>query len=400
MAFGYAKRMSRLGTENSFVVLAQVKKLMAQGRDIISFGIGEPDFDTPDNIKEAGIKAIKEGQTKYCPSSGIIQFREVVAREAGKIRGIDIDPEEVVAAPGAKHILFDAVMALVDEGDEVIYPNPGYPIYESVANFVGAKSIALPLWESKGFSFDIADLKKIVNKKTKMIIINSPQNPTGGVLSYDDLKAIAELAIKNDCWVLSDEIYGRIIYGEKFHSIASIPGMKERTIIVDGHSKTYAMTGWRLGYGIMPKELAVAVARLETNSTSCTSTFVQYGGIEALAGSQKAVDNMIAEYEKRSRLIVDLLNDVKGFSCIRPKGAFYVFPNVTQVCKNLGFKDARDLQAHLLEKADVAVLARTFFGPKNPGETDEYVRLSYVTSTEKIKEGMKRIKNLIEKGHR
>ncbi|MEI7903857.1 MAG: pyridoxal phosphate-dependent aminotransferase [Candidatus Firestonebacteria bacterium] len=400
MAFGYAKRMSRLGTENAFVVLAQVKKLLAQGKDIISFGLGEPDFDTPLNIKEAAIKAIKEGQTKYGPSAGILPLREAIARQAGKLRGIEIDPDEVVVTPGAKPIIFDAVMALVDEGDEVVYPNPGYPIYESVANFVGAKSVALPLWESKGFSFDIADLKKLVNKKTKMIFINSPQNPTGGVLSYNDLKAIAELAIQNDCWVVSDEVYGKIIYGEKFHSIASIPGMKQRTIIVDGFSKTYAMTGWRLGYGIMPKELAGFIAKIETNADSCTNTFVQYGGVEAILGPQAESDKMVAEFEKRSILIVDLLNDIKGFSCIRPKGAFYVFPNVTQACKNLGFKDARDLQAYLLEKAEVAVLARTFFGPKNLGEVDEYVRLSYVTSTEKIKEGLQRMKNLIEKGHK
>ncbi len=396
MAYGYAKRMSRLGTENAFVVLAQVKKLMAQGRDIISFGLGEPDFDTPLNIKEAAIKALKEGQTKYGPSAGILPLREAIAKEAGRARGIEIDADEIVVTPGAKPIIFDAVLALVDEGDEVIYPNPGYPIYESVANFVGAKSVALPLWESKGFSFDINDLKKIVNNNTKVIFINSPQNPTGGVISYDDLLAIAELAIKHNCWVISDEVYGKIIYGEKFHSIVSIPGMKERTIVVDGFSKTYAMTGWRLGYGIMPKELAAYIAKIETNADSCTNTFVQFGGIEALVGPQTASAKMVAEFEKRSKLIVDLLNDIKGVSCIRPKGAFYVFPNVTKACANLGFKDARELQEYLLDKADVAVLARTFFGPKNEGETDEYIRLSYVTSEEKIREGLKRMKKAIE----
>lgn len=392
----FSERIKRLGTETAFEVLAIVKKLQAQGRNIISFGLGEPDFDTPEYIKSACIKAIKEGQTHYSPSMGILPLREVIAKQAGDLRRIQIDPDEVVVTPGAKPVIFSAILSCINEGDEVIYPNPGYPIYESVINFVGAKPVALPLWEEKEFSFDVNVLKKLVTKKTKMILLNSPQNPTGGVLSKKDLEAIAEIAIKNDLWVVSDEVYSKIVYDEDFISIASLPGMKERTIIVDGFSKTYAMTGWRLGYGIMRKDLATYVARIETNAESCTNTFVQHAGIEALKGPQEDSDRMIAEFKKRRDLIVDLLNDIKGVKCLEPKGAFYVFPNVTGACKNLGMKNSRMLQDHILDKADVAVLSRTFFGSRNTGENEEYIRLSYVTSTDNMKEGIRRIKKAIE----
>ena len=273
-----ANRMSRLGTETAFEMSALVGKLRREGKDIITFGIGEPDFDTPKNIKDACIKALNENQTHYTTSNGILPLRQAIAKAAGEFRKMEFDPEEVIVSSGAKHILYDVVTVLVNEGDEVIYPNPGYPIYESVANFVGAKSVALPLWENKDFSFDVNDLRKIVNKKTKMIILNSPQNPTGSVLSLKDLEDIAELARKYNCWIMTDEIYSRILYDGKFISIASLPGMKERTIIVDGFSKTFAMTGWRLGYGIMPKELAVYISKLENNTNSCVNTFAQYGG--------------------------------------------------------------------------------------------------------------------------
>ena len=396
MALQYADRMKRLGTETAFEVLAIVNGLKAQGKDIISFGLGEPDFDTPEHIKEACIKAIKENKTRYTASAGILQLRQAIAKYAGEMRGIEIDPDEIVVTPGAKPIIFDAMLALVNEGDEVIYPNPGYPIYESIANFVGAKSIPLPLWEEKGFSFDINTLKSLVNKKTKVIVLNSPQNPTGGIIKKEDLAVIAELGKKFDFWVISDEVYGKIIYDEKFESIASFKHMRERTVVVDGFSKTYAMTGWRLGYGIMNKELAKYIAKIETNADSCTNAFVQAAGVEAMTGTQAPSEKMVAEFKRRSVIIVDLLNQIKGVSCIRPKGAFYVFANVTKACQNLGLKSARELQEHLLYKHDVVVLARTFFGPKNEGEKDEFIRLSYVTSEEKIKESIARIKKGIE----
>ncbi|MFH1075139.1 MAG: pyridoxal phosphate-dependent aminotransferase [Candidatus Firestonebacteria bacterium] len=391
-----AKRMGRLGTETAFEVAALVGKLRLQGKDIITFGLGEPDFDTPMNIKQACIKALNENQTHYTTSNGILSLRQAIAKTAGEFRGMEYDADEVVVSPGAKPILFNAIMALVDEGDEVIYPNPGYPIYESVANFVGAKSIALPLWEKNNFSFDVKVLKKLVNKKTKMIVLNSPQNPTGGVLSLKDLEEIAKLAREFNIWILTDEVYGRILYDDKFVSIASLPGMKERTIVVDGFSKTYAMTGWRLGYGLMPKELAPYIAKLETNANSCTNAFVQHAGLEALLGKQDEAANMVVEFKKRRDLIVKLLNEIKGFKCQMPKGAFYAFPNVTEACKNLGLKTAKDLQGFLLEKAGIAVLARTYFGPKNEGEIDEYIRLSYVSSLDNINKGVERMKKAIE----
>jgi len=392
-----AKRMSRLGTENAYEVAAQVAKLRLTGKDIITFGLGEPDFDTPENIKAACIKALNENQTHYAASAGLLSLRKAVAKEAGKLRGMDIDPDEVVVGPGVKPIIFGSIMALVDEGDEVIYPNPGYPTYESVSNFVGAKTISLPLWEKKGFAFEAETLKKMVTKKTKMIFINSPQNPTGGVLSKKDLEEIATLARKFNFWVVADEIYGRILYDDEFISIASLPGMKERTIIVDGFSKIYSMTGWRLGYGIMPGELAAQMVKLQINANSCTNTFVQIAGVEAISGDQSEPEKMVAEFRKRRDLMVKLLNEIKGFSCHIPKGAFYAFPNVTEACKALGLKSAIELQAYILDKADVAVVARTYFGPKNEGETDEYIRLSYATSQENIKEGLARIKKVIEK---
>jgi aspartate/methionine/tyrosine aminotransferase len=392
-----AKRISRLGTENAFVVLAEVTKLREQGRDILNFGVGEPDFDTPANIKNAGIEAINKNYTHYSPPAGVPDFRRSVARYINKTRNVNIDMDNVIVGPGTKPIIFYAISSLVDHGDEVIYPNPGYPIYESLINYVGGKAVPLPLLEEKEFSFDVNDLKKAITEKTKMIILNSPQNPTGGILSNEDLEAIAEIAIKKDIWVMSDEIYSRIIYGSDFKSIISLDGMKDRTILIDGFSKIYAMTGWRLGYGIVPKELVSTMIALNTNIVTCTSTFTQYAGIEGYEGSQDDEDVMVEEFRYRRDLIVDGLNSIKGFHCLSPKGAFYVFPNVTEACRNLGLKDSKELQQLILHEGNVALLPRTSFGARNVDEREEYIRLSYATSRENITEGLKRIKNAVEK---
>jgi aspartate/methionine/tyrosine aminotransferase len=392
-----ADRLNHLGIENAFVVLAEVTKLKAQGRDIISFAIGEPDFDTPENIKNACIEAIQANHTHYGPSAGLPQLRETIAAYVAKTRGIPVSPEEVIVAPGGKPIIYYVIHALINAGDEVIYPNPGFPIYESVTNFVGGKPVPVPLLEEKEFSLDTEYLRTLVTPKTRLIVLNSPQNPTGGMLTKSDLEAIAEIAVKNDLWVLSDEIYSRVLYSGEFFSISALPGMKERTIILDGFSKTYAMTGWRLGYGVMPVELATWIGRLITNNESCTNTFIQYAAIEALTGPQHATEAMVQEFKARRDLIVEGLNSIKGISCKLPNGAFYVFPNVTQACKNLGFADAKQLQQYLLYEGNVAVLPRTSFGVKNIGETEEYVRLSYATSRENIAEGLRRIKAAIEK---
>ena len=391
-----AQRMDRLGTENAFIVLDEVNSLVKQGKDIISFCIGEPDFDTPANIKRAAIKAIEDGYTHYSPSAGLPELRKVVADYIAKTRRIVASPDEVVIAPGGKPIIYYVIHALIESGDEVIYPNPGYPIYESIINFVGATPIPAPLLEEKNFSFDINYIKRLVNSRTKMIVLNSPQNPTGGILSSEDLKSIAEIAEKNDLWVLSDEIYSRIIYDGEFCSIASIDGLKERTIILDGFSKTYAMTGWRIGYGVMQKELATRIAQLITNCESCTATFTQIAAKEAYLGTQKDTEKMVAEFKARRDLIVGGLNDIAGIKCFKPCGSFYVFPNVTEVCERLGFSDSKEFQKHLLYNANVAVLPRTSFGVKNIGESQEYIRLSYATSKDNIIGGLKRIKKAVE----
>lgn len=390
-----AERMSRLGTENAFEVLAEVAKLAAQGRDIVSFAIGEPDFDTPENVKAAGIRAITENQTHYGPSAGLLALREKIAEYVSTTRGIDVSPDEVVVTPGAKPILFHGILACIDPGDEVIYPNPGFPIYESVINFVGAKPVPLALREEREFSFDPDELRGKVSPRTKMIILNSPQNPTGGVLERRDLEAVAELATKYDLWVISDEVYSRILFDGEFSSIVSIPGMKERTIIIDGFSKTYAMTGWRLGYGVMPRGLAKDVARLETNCESCTATFTQWAGVEALTGPQDATAAMVKEFRERRDLIVEGLNSIEGIKCLAPKGAFYVFPNITGACRKLGLKDSKEFQERLLYEGGVAVLPRTAFGMRNEGEEEEYIRLSYATSKANIVEGLRRLKAFV-----
>jgi len=391
-----AKRMDRLGTENAFLVLTEVNKLIALGKDILSFCIGEPDFDTPQNIKATAVKALKDGYTHYGPSAGLLEVREVVADYISKTRNIKAKPDEVVITPGGKPIIYHSIHAIAEEGDEVIYPNPGFPIYESVINFVGAKPVPAPLLEKKGFTFDLNQIRQLVNKKTKMIILNSPQNPTGGIQLKEDLKELANIATDNDLWVLSDEIYSRIIYEGQFNSISTLNGMKDRTIILDGFSKTYAMTGWRIGYGVMHKEMAAKIAQLETNCESCTATFTQLAAREAYLGPQDETDKMVAEFKVRRDIMVDGLNDIKGITCFRPKGSFYVFPNVTEACRSMGFTSSKEFQEHLLYEADVAVLSRFSFGLKNEGEDQEYIRLSYATSRYNIKKGLKRIKVAVE----
>jgi len=391
-----ADRMRRLGTETAFEVLAEVKKLEAQGKNMVSFAIGEPDFDTPENIKQAGMKAIEDNHTHYGPSAGLQIMREEAAGYIKKTRNIDVSAENIVITPGAKPIIFFGILACVNKGDEVIYPNPGFPIYESMISFIGAKPVPLPLLETKNFSLDIEDLKKKITEKTKMIIINSPNNPTGGIIPKQDLKEIAKLAVENDLWVMSDEVYSEIVYDSRFESIIQFPGMKDRTILIEGHSKTFAMTGWRLGYGVMNKELAEGVARLMTNSNSCTAAFTQIAGIEAYRGPKDKPKQMVSEFRARRDLIVKGLNNIKGITCLNPGGAFYVFPNVTEACKNLAFKDSKELQQYLLYKGNVAVLSRTCFGKRNQGEDQEYIRLSYATSRHGIEEGLKRMKEAIE----
>jgi len=379
----YAERMKSLGTETAFEVLAKARALEKQGKDIVHLEIGEPDFDTPRNIKDAAIKALNEGYTHYVPSAGIPELRQAIADYISKTRNLKVTPEEVVVTPGGKPIMFYTILALVNPGDEVLYPNPGFPIYESLINFVGAKPVPIPLEEKNDFSIDREYVKKMITKKTKLIILNSPENPTGGVLSREDLKVVADsISGRNDAFVLSDEIYSRIIYEGKHESITAFPGMKDKTILLDGFSKTYAMTGWRLGYGVMHKDLALKVAQLMTNSNSCTSAFTQMAGVEALTGPQSEAERMVSEFKKRREVIVDGLNKVKGITCKKPRGAFYVFPNI----EGTGM-DCRKLGEHLLNNAGVAVLPGTSFGKYGEG----HLRLSFANSVENIKKALERI---------
>ena len=384
----FADRMDRLGTESAFEVLAKAKGLEAQGRDIVHLEIGQPDFITPANICEAAFKAMKDGHTGYGPSAGLLEFREVIAEHISETRGVEIHPDEVTVTPGAKPIIFFTILALVNEGDEVIYPNPGFPIYESVIDFIDGKAIPLPLREEVNFRFRIEDLEASISDRTKLLIINSPQNPTGGTSAKSDLEAIAELAIKHNFHVLTDEVYSRILYEGVHDSLISLPGMKERTILLEGHSKTYAMTGWRLGYGIAPTELADKITQLTINSNSCTATFTQFAGIEALKGPQDFVHEMVTEFRKRRDAIVDGLNAIEGVSCIKPFGAFYVFPNVSQLPLS-----CQDLSDYLLEDAGVAVLPGTAFGKYGDG----YLRLSYANSLENIQEALARMDSAISR---
>jgi aspartate/methionine/tyrosine aminotransferase len=391
-----AERMSRLGTENAFTVLAQVQKLAATGRDIVSLGIGDPDFDTPVNVREAAKRALDAGRTHYGPSAGIPALRDAIAAYLTRSRGVEFSPDEVVITPGGKPIIFNTIMALAEPGDEVVYPNPGFPIYESVINFAGAKPVPMALVESRDFRLDLDQLRRSVNPRTKLIILNSPNNPTGGVLSRADLEAVAEIAQENDAWILSDEIYSEFLFEGQHASITQIPGLKERTIVLDGFSKTFAMTGWRMGYGAMPAPLAEKIAQMNTNTVSCTATFVQDAGVEALANAWDSVRSMIAEFRARRDMAVAELNRIPGISCVNPQGAFYAFPNITEACRLLGVKNAEEFQHKMLYDGNIAVLARSNFGVRNEGEDQEYIRISFATSMELLSEGLRRIRHVIE----
>jgi len=383
-----AKRMDELGTETAFEVLAKAKALEKQGREIIHLEIGEPDFDTPSNIKEAAIKALKAGYTHYVPAAGIPELREAIAEYLSESRSIDVDPEEVVVTPGAKPIIFFSILACVEPGDEVMYPNPGFPIYESMIKFVGAKPVPMPLKEENDFRIDNQDTVDKINKKTKMIILNSPENPTGGVLNKDNLEAIVDcVRQRDDVLVLSDEVYCQIIYEGKHQSIASMPDMKEKTILMDGFSKTYAMTGWRLGYAAMRIDLAQKITQLMINSNSCTCAFTQMAGVEALRGPQTEPKKMDEEFRKRREVIVSGLNKIKGITCKKPRGAFYVFPNVKSFRM-----ESKKLSDFILQKAGVAILSGTAFGTYGEG----YLRLSFANSVENIEKAMKRISEALK----
>ena len=383
----FTTRTAHLKPEGAYQVLARATQLEAEGKEIIHLEIGQPDFSTLDNVSQAGIEAIRSGKTRYTPPAGISSLREVLADDAGQRRGIKIQPDQVVVSPGGKPNLFFPTLALVEPGDEVIYPDPGFPTYEAMIKVAGGVPVAVPLVEENGFSFDLQAFDKLINERTKLIILNSPSNPTGGVIPAGDLEHIAEQVKRYDCWVMSDELYTRIVYDDfEAPSIATLPGMRERTIIVDGFSKTYAMTGWRLGYGIMPKELAVRVGLLLTHSVGSTAHFTQIAGIEAVTGPQEMVEAMVSEYQLRRKAIVDGLNTVPGFSCQKPQGAFYAFPNITGT--GVGSSELANL---ILEKAGVALLPGNAFGQYGEG----YLRLSYANSIENIDKGIERIRTVL-----
>jgi aspartate/methionine/tyrosine aminotransferase len=382
----FADRMSRLGTESAFEVLVRARALEAQGRDVVHLEIGEPDFDTPPHIIEAAKEALDQGFTHYGPTAGLPEFREAIAKNVAQTRGIEVKPEQVVVTPGAKPIMFYAVLALAQAGDEVIYPNPGFPIYESVIRFVEATPVPIPLREERDFSLDVEELKSLVTNRTRLIILNSPQNPTGGILPPEDLQAIAEIAVQHGIPVLADEIYSRLIYDGVCHSITAYDGMQDLAIILDGFSKTYAMTGWRLGYGVMPDKLAQQMTLLAVNSNSCTATFVQRAGLAALQGPQEPVAAMLAEFRRRRDVFVAGLNDIPGLSCAMPRGAFYAFPNIAEVSGS-----ASEMADFLLQEGGVACLAGSDFGAYGEG----YLRFSYANSLENLNKALERIADCV-----
>lgn len=383
----FAKRMDLLGTETAFEVMARAKALEAQGKDIIYLQIGEPDFPTPRHIIEAGVEALRRGETHYSPAAGIMPLRQAITEDVQARRGVLPNPKQVVVTPGAKPIMYFVITACVDSGDEVIYPNPGFPIYESVIRFVGGTPVPLPLREENDFRFDHDEFRSLVSDKTKLIIINSPQNPTGGILTKEDNDVIADVARERDILVLTDEVYKNIIYEGEHHSLYSYPDMHDRTILLDGFSKTYAMTGWRLGFGVMPEELAQKVEKLMINSNSCTATFSQYAAIQALKGPTDEVDAMVEKFRQRRDFIVKGLNELPGVSCISPKGAFYVFPNIKELRIS-----SQDLEHKLLYEANVAVLSGTAFGKYGDG----YLRFSYANSVENIGRALERMSGFLK----
>src|SRR5437660_8304509 len=378
-----ASRMSRLGTETAFEVLAKARALEAKGRDIVHLEIGEPDFDTPPAIVAAGVAALERGETHYTPSAGVVELREAIALYLKERRGVRADPGQVIVTPGAKPIMFYALLALLDDGDEAIYPDPGFPIYSSMIDFAGARGVPLALREENGFQPDIDELRRLVTPRTKVIILNSPNNPTGGVLSRDAIRDIAAIARERALWVLTDEIYGELVYDGSHRSIAVEDSMAERTILLDGFSKTFAMTGWRLGYGVFPRALVEPVAKLVTNSVSCTATFVQRAGTVALSSRPPEIDRMIAEFRRRRDAVVKGLNAVPGMKRRTPQGAFYAFPNV----RGLGLRSSAEVADRLLNEAGVATLAGTCFGAAGEG----YLRLSYANSLPNLDKAVSRI---------
>jgi len=377
-----AARMSRLGTESAFEVLQRARALEAAGQSVIHLEIGEPDFPTPVNVQEAASKAIRDGYTHYVAPQGMPPLRETIAEYVGRTRGIAVHPDEVVVVPGGKPILYFVLTALLEEGDEVLYPDPGFPIYESVVRFLGARPVPVALREENDFRMDVGDIEAALTPRTRLLILNSPQNPTGSVMTAADMERLARLLADRDIVVLSDEIYSRILFDCDHVSLASQPGMQEKTVILDGFSKTYAMTGWRLGYGVMPRELARAVAQLMVNSNSCTAAFVQMAGVEALRGDQSPVEAMVAQFRRRRDLFVERVNRIPGFHCRLPRGAFYAFPSI----KGTGFS-SRELQDRLLTEAGVAALSGTAFGAAGEG----YLRFSVANSIENIGEALDRI---------
>ena len=381
-----AERMNRLGTETAFEVLAKARRLEAEGMDVIHLEIGEPDFDTPANIVEAGREALSNGFTHYGPSPGLTEVRDRIAQEISDTRGISVTGDNVVITPGGKPVMFFSILALVDEGDEVLYPNPGFPIYESMINFVGGVPVPMKLSADTDFDIDIEEVAGQITPKTKMMIVNSPNNPCGSIVSKDKLEALADLARENDVVVLSDEIYSRFLYEGEHHSIASFLGMRDRTIILDGFSKTYAMTGWRIGFGIMPVELVEPVARLSTNSVSCTASFTQMAVMEAMDGPQDGANMIVDEFKSRRDVIVDGLNDIPGIRCPMPKGAFYIFPSI----EGTGMT-SREFADGLLEEYGVACLAGESFGKYGKG----CVRFSFANSAENIERALERIQKFV-----
>jgi aspartate/methionine/tyrosine aminotransferase len=379
--------VGRLGTEGAFAVLARARALEATGRDVIHLEIGEPDFETPEHVAEAGIAAIRAGETHYCQTAGLPVLREAAAASIAASRGLPIDPERVLVATGAKPFLFFTVLATAGPGDEVIYPDPGFPIYESAVRFAGATPVPLPLREERGFSFDPDELESLLGDRTRLVILNAPQNPTGGVVPDADLRRAAEAILQTPAWVLSDEVYRRITYDVDALSIATVPGMLERTLVLDGFSKTFAMTGWRMGYAAVPEELVDPLVRLIVNSTSCVPPFAQLAGVAALEGPQDAVTAMVAEFRRRRDYLVPALNGIPGVRCIEPGGAFYAFPNVSELPI-----DADELADRLLDEAGVALLAGSSFGQHGI----DHLRISYASSLANLEDAVGRITAFVE----
>ena len=382
-----AQRMSRLGTETAFEVLAKAQRLEAQGKKIIHLEIGEPDFETPVNIVNGGSQALLDGYTSYNPSPGYDDLRGAIASEITKTRGISASGDNVIVTPGGKPIMFFVIMALIEKGDEVLYPNPGFPIYESMINFCGGTAVPMQLHEKKDFNIDIDDVKNQITSNTKLMIVNSPNNPCGSIVGDKELEQLSVLAKEHDITVLSDEIYIRFLYEGKHKSIASFPEMLDRTIILDGFSKTYAMTGWRIGYGLFPENLVEPISRLVTNSVSCTASFTQKAAIEAITGPQDDSVHMVSEFRKRRSIVVDMLNKIPGIRCANPKGAFYAFPNI----EGTGMSSTK-FANELLQEAGVAVLAGESFGKYGRG----FIRISFANSTENLIEAIEKISNFVE----